>query len=100
MDFYIRRRDQIIFEYNQLKKSFEPEKFVEKIIKIHHAMEQGPLQYSNEILHFIQPQREIVHQNPLALSNIHMTDNSCVMGNSSERNYKSQVNNSFTFMQN
>ena len=43
MDFYIRRRDQIIFEYNQLKKSFEPEKFVEKVIKIHNAMDQGPL---------------------------------------------------------
>ena len=55
MDFYIRRRELIILEYNNLKQKphFDPEKFVEAITKIHKTIVDGPKQYAPEILHFI-----------------------------------------------
>ena len=55
MDFYIRRRELIILEYNNLKQKphFDPEKFVEAITRIHKTIIDGPSKYAPEILHFI-----------------------------------------------
>ena len=59
MDIYIRRREYIILEYNNLKsKKFEPEKFIEAISKIHKTIKEGPEKYASEIVYFLQPQRE------------------------------------------